>query len=226
MTHFIKGVEPENLEHFKENPLDHIGLVGVLVEGHLGRGMEFDDLMSHGIIGLLKACQRYDKKFGVKFTTYSRYWIEQEINRAFRSDLPFIQVPEYMYTRHNKVGRGEIELDQRSQDNLDAARKIWNMTTLRIFQSDYDDDGAFSGKVFIPECPNSEVTEYPDDYEPLRKALTNLSVMEQRILIMFFFKGMRINQIIEVTGLTKDNVIKVKSRAIQKLRKRFGVVEV
>lgn len=82
---FIKAREGDKnaREQFiKEN----IGLVGCVVKRFLGRGYESEDLFQIGCIGLVKAMDRFDMEYGVKFSTYAVPMITGEIKRFLRDD--------------------------------------------------------------------------------------------------------------------------------------------
>lgn len=62
--------------------LAHQGLVGSVAKKWQGHGLDRDDLMGHGQIGLMKAIDKFDPGRGVEFSTYAVPWIKSEIQRA------------------------------------------------------------------------------------------------------------------------------------------------
>ena len=64
----------------------NLGLVHAVVSRFLGRGAEREDLFQIGVIGLMKAIDRFDLSFDVKFSTYAVPLITGEIKRFFRSE--------------------------------------------------------------------------------------------------------------------------------------------
>ncbi len=81
-----------NLSHTNtEDKLDltfegNMGLVYKAAKGYTGRGCEFEDLVQLGSIGLIKAIKRFDKSYGVCFSTYAFPLIVGEIRRFLRDD--------------------------------------------------------------------------------------------------------------------------------------------
>ena len=63
-----------------------MGLVYKAAKGYIGRGCEFEDLIQLGSIGLIKAIKRFDKSYGVCFSTYAFPMIIGEIRRFLRDD--------------------------------------------------------------------------------------------------------------------------------------------
>lgn len=66
----------------------NLGLVHAVLSRFLGRGVEREDLFQIGVIGLMKAVDRFDSSFEVKFSTYAVPVITGEIKRFFRDDGP------------------------------------------------------------------------------------------------------------------------------------------
>lgn len=90
------------------NPLDHKGLVWTIALRHQGKGMEIDDLVGHGFIGLMHAIRRYDYRAGNTFATFASYWIRQAITRAcIRNRM--IRIPDYLFVESAKEKRAYAE---------------------------------------------------------------------------------------------------------------------
>ena len=65
---------------------ENIGLVYTIVRRFLGRGIEMEDLVQIGSIGLIKAIDKFDLSFEVRFSTYAVPMIAGEIKRFLRDD--------------------------------------------------------------------------------------------------------------------------------------------
>ena len=76
------GDEEARTQLFEEN----VGLIWCVVRRFLGRGVESEDLFQIGSIGLLKAIDKFDFAFDVKFSTYAVPMISGEIQRFLRDD--------------------------------------------------------------------------------------------------------------------------------------------
>lgn len=74
-------------------------------------GMEFEDLVSEGNQGLLKAAQRFDPARGVKFSTYAAWWIKQTICKALAKQSRTIRLPTHMVEKSLRVKKARHELD-------------------------------------------------------------------------------------------------------------------
>jgi len=69
------------------------GLVVSIAKRYTHRGLEMDDLIQEGYIGLLLAQSRYKDNMGTKFSTYASYWIKQTIVRAIENTGSLIRIP-------------------------------------------------------------------------------------------------------------------------------------
>ena len=66
--------------------LDNVGLVWSIVRRFAGRGCEMEDLFQIGSIGLIKAIDKFDVSYDVRFSTYAVPMIAGEIKRFLRDD--------------------------------------------------------------------------------------------------------------------------------------------
>ncbi|TCJ15250.1 sigma-70 family RNA polymerase sigma factor [Rubrobacter taiwanensis] len=71
----------------------NLRLVISVAKGYTGRGLELSDLIQEGNLGLMRAAQTFDSKFGTKFSTYATWWIKQAIGRALANKSGLIRIP-------------------------------------------------------------------------------------------------------------------------------------
>ncbi|MFG3350989.1 sigma-70 family RNA polymerase sigma factor [Streptomyces sp. NPDC048001] len=82
------------------------------VKGFIGQGLEDEDLVQHGILGVMRAARKFDPSMGYKFSTYASNWIRQSMSRAVADEGAAIRIPVHMHETMRKVARIERELQR------------------------------------------------------------------------------------------------------------------
>ncbi len=88
----------------------HLRLVVRIAHQYAGFGLPIADMISEGNIGLIRAAELYDPKFGTKFATYASVWIKQRIHRAITSQARAVRIPVWRSQRLRKLTRLNDEL--------------------------------------------------------------------------------------------------------------------
>jgi RNA polymerase primary sigma factor len=88
----------------------HLRLVASIAHQYGGYGLPVADIISEGNIGLIRAAELYDPKFGTKFSTYASVWIKQRIHRAITKMARAVRIPVWRSQRLRKVARMNEEM--------------------------------------------------------------------------------------------------------------------
>ncbi|MTN10681.1 sigma-70 family RNA polymerase sigma factor, partial [Turicibacter sanguinis] len=90
--------------------------------------LDYDDLFSVGLEGLMKAIEKFDFTFDNNFSTYATYWVKQAVTRTIADEGFTIRIPVHMFESINQVMRYEQKADQEDEpvdvDNLCGELKI------------------------------------------------------------------------------------------------------
>ena len=78
---------------------------------YIGRGLELEDLISEGNLGLIKAAQKFDETRGIKFISFAVWWIRQSILQAIADNSRVVRLPLNQINALNKIKSAQSQLE-------------------------------------------------------------------------------------------------------------------
>ncbi|MCX4701221.1 sigma-70 family RNA polymerase sigma factor [Streptomyces sp. NBC_01373] len=212
-------------------------LVWKIALGYQGRGLDVDDLVQHGTIGLMRAVRKFDATMGYKLSTYATQWIRQVITRAVADEGTMIRVPVHMHEKVNKVANVERRLlgegRARTLDNVAYASGLTfaEVEEVRRISRTTDsldriigDDTAFGDLIIGPSrLPGPAVVLIRKEFlARLRHVLEHLTERERHVVIRR--NGLdgdepdTLEDIGVVFGVTRERIRQIESKVKWKFR--------
>jgi RNA polymerase primary sigma factor len=105
-----KRIERGDLEAKERMINANLRLVVSQARRYQGHGLPMEDLVQEGMLGLIRAVEKFDWRRGFKFSTYGTLWIRQAIQRGLQNHGRTIRVPVHVSQRQVKVRKIEAEL--------------------------------------------------------------------------------------------------------------------
>jgi RNA polymerase primary sigma factor len=105
----------------------NLRLVVNIARHYAGRGMDLDDVIAEGNLGLLRAIESFDPAMNTRFSTYACYWVKQSIRRALQNGAKTIRLPAYTIDLLNKWRRADAALREelrRTPATEEVARRL------------------------------------------------------------------------------------------------------
>lgn len=90
--------------------MHNVRLVHKLAQRLQGQGLEYEDLVQHGMAGVMHAACMFDPTKGFKFSTYATWWARQALERALGNESRLIRIPVHMHEKVRKVAMVESRL--------------------------------------------------------------------------------------------------------------------
>jgi RNA polymerase primary sigma factor len=92
----------------------NLRLVVANAKRYQNQGLSLLDLIQEGVLGLIRAAEKFDWRRGFKFSTYATYWIRQALQRSLDSRARTIRIPTTLAQLERKVARAEREFEARA----------------------------------------------------------------------------------------------------------------
>jgi RNA polymerase primary sigma factor len=219
----------------------NLRLVIKIARDYVGRGIVLDDLIGEGNLGLIRAAQEFDPRFGTRFSTYASYWIKQAIRHALINTTSTIRLPAHMVGLLTKWRRAERALlresghaptfDQiatflhLSEAQKSLVAKARQARQLKLASGMATEDGQWLHDETIDEHETPEsLLEAGDERDILLRRMDRLDARERTILALRYgLEGevpLTLKEIGRRMGVTREWVRKIELRAVRKLDDR------
>ena len=100
-----KRIERGDLDAKEQMINSNLRLVVSIAKKYQGQDLQLLDLIQEGILGLIRAAEKFDWRRGFKFSTYATFWIRQAIQRGIANKARTIRIPVHIGQRERKIAR-------------------------------------------------------------------------------------------------------------------------
>src|SRR6201995_6044629 len=94
----------------------NLRLVASVARRHVGRGLAMEDLLQEGVVGLIRAAEKFDWRRGTRFSTYAVPWIRQAITPALANTSRLVRLPAPQHLEADRLSRAERALEERGAE--------------------------------------------------------------------------------------------------------------
>ena len=214
--------------------MDNVGLIWSIVRRFTGRGYEMEDLFQIGSIGLIKAIDKFDTGFDVKFSTYAVPMITGEIKRFLRDD-GMIKVSRSIKEMGIRVraAREEMTYSLGREPTIEEIAR--HLDTSRAEGAASLEAGAEVESLYRPAGNGDDNTtflmdrleEENNDHEELlnrmvlKELMEGLNEEQREIIVRRYFYNQTQTQIAKELGISQVQVSRLEKRILKEMRMRY-----
>ena len=212
-------------------------------ERFFGNDLSFEDLEQAGMMGMLKAAEKFHIEYGYNFSTYAMWWIRQAITREVYDHGFTIRVPVHMMERIGKINAADRKLQTKSLTNRERVEGIADLLDIPVEYVDYclavqntllnntsldtpigeDEDTALMDMI-----SEDSVLSVEDQVAAnvlgniINELLETLTERQRKVLeLRFGLKDGRertLEEVGQVFGVTRERIRQIEAKALRKLR--------
>lgn len=220
--------------------IEYVPLVKVVagrLSIYLGSNVEYDDLVSYGIFGLIDAIDKFDYGKGIKFETYASLRIRGSILDQIRK-LDWIPrsvrqkqkaIDSAMKTLEKEIGPNYSDSDMAKELGITedeylswlSQTNISNISSIEDFLEQGNEVKASTNRSYARIEPE-KVVEESELKEKLGEALNLLTEKEKKVVVLYYYEDLTLKEISRVMEVSESRVSQLHSKALKKLKNGLG----
>lgn len=236
---YVAAKSPEIREKIILEYAPLVKVVAGRLSMYLGYNVEYEDLVSYGIFGLIDAIDKFDCLKDVKFETYASLrirgaildqirkmdWIPRTIRQKQKRIDAAIKEIETQYGRSATDEEIAKILGITDDEYLDwqSQMKITNVVSLNEFleQGSEVSNEAGSTKSAAFDSPE-EILERDELKKMLAQALELLTEKERKVILLYYYEDLTLKEISNILEVSESRISQLHTRALQKMRGKMG----
>ena len=234
-----KRIEKGDLEAKELLVNSNLRLVVSIARRYIGHGLPMTDLVQEGMLGLIRAAEKFDWRKGFRFSTYATLWIRQSIQRGLDNTARMVRLPANIAQRARKVARVTSDLAKELErepsieevaercvlfpDEVAAIREV-DYTPPSLNTPVGDDDGGELGHLIAAEGePVEDEVHAGLVSQQVASAVETLPEDERQVIhLRFGTKGeapKTTTQVSRELGVSPQAAARLEQRALERLSK-------
>ena len=214
-----------------------VKLVAGRLSMYLGHNVEYDDLVSYGIFGLIDAIDKFDLEKNVKFETYASLrirgaildqirkmdWIPRSLRQKQRKIDAAITKLESQFGRNatdEEIAK-ELGISEEEYLSWQGESNISNVISLDEFiesSGDKDIEPMRAGTFDQPE----QVLEKQELKKLIIESLDTLTEKEKKVILLYYYEDLTLKEISNILEVSESRVSQLHTKALGKMRKKLG----
>ena len=246
----MKEVERQKIwEKYTKNPtqemreqiiIEYAPLVKIVagrLSMYLGGNVEYEDLVSYGVFGLIDAIDKFDTNKDVKFETYASLRIRGSILDQIRK---MDWIPRTVRQRQRKIDEaiksleartGKTPTDEMLAEELGVSGeellswqsqlKVTNVVSLNEFVES-GNEPVMDAKGNFRFAQPGEVIAETELKRMLKDAMQLLTEKEQKVILLYYYEDLTLKEISRVLEVSESRISQLHTKALQKMKKKMG----
>ena len=235
---YAKKRDPETREALIMEYVPLVKVVSGRLSMYLGYTVEYDDLVSYGIFGLIDAIDKFDYGKGIKFETYASLrirgsildqirkmdWIPRSVRQKQKqmdAAISKIEADENRVATDDEVAN-ELGISIDEYYNWQGQTKVTNIASIDEFV-----DQGIEVKAFDPRKYGKMEPEQAYEQEEVKKilaqSLENLTEKERMVVVLYYYEELTLKEISKVLDVSESRVSQLHTKALQKMKKVLGM---
>lgn len=214
-----------------------VKLVAGRLNMYLGYTVEYDDLVSYGVFGLIDAIDKFDYDKGIKFETYASLRIRGSILDQIRK---MDWIPRSVRQKQKQIEQAIAKLEKEKGANVkdkDIAEELGiSLDEYRSWEGSTNISNIASLDEFMEQGSDGGVREFRNttymepeqamDREEVKKmlmeALELLTEKEKKVVLLYYYEDLTLKEVASVLEVSESRISQLHSKALEKMKKHLG----